>query len=272
MPRIYAKRSKKTVQRRRRKVTKRGVKPSSTFAKKVRQVIHKQAETKHAFHQSSSGSLTYFNSGINSTGDMLQIIPNITQSTADNGRIGDQIRAQSMNLKGYLKLDINTSGASNSDLTSVVARLFVVSLKTKLNYTEASSSATPLNALLKKGGSTVAFTGLLSDIYAPVNTDLFTVHHDRKFYLNQSMIQNFNSTTNAIVPLDVKNTVKFFNLNIRCKNKLLKYDANVSSGLLPTNYGPMFLLGYSFLNGASGDVISARVGTQFDVMFSYEDA
>lgn len=255
-----------------RKVARKSTKPSKVFVKKVKTVLHNQAETKHAYHTTSNASLTYFNSGINSTGDMLQIMPNISQGTADNNRIGDQIRAQTLNLRGYLKLDINTSGASNSDLTTVVARLFVVSLKSKPNYTEATSSASPLSGLLKKGGTTVGFTGVLSDIYAPVNTDLWTVHHDRKFYLNQSHIQNFNSTTNAIVPVDVRNTVKFFNLNVKCKNKLLKYDANVSSGLLPVNYGPIFLLGYSFLNSASPDVLSTRVGVQYDAMMSYEDA
>lgn len=260
--RRYKPRAKKS-----RKVT-----PKPTLLQAVKSVVHSMTETKHAYHTTSNAALTYFNSGINSTGDMLQIIPNISQGTSDHNRIGDQIRSHNLNLRGYLKLDINTSGASNSDLTAVMVRLFVVSLKSKPNYTEASSSATPLSGLLKKGGTTVGFTGVLSDIYAPVNTDLWTVHHDKRYYLSQSQIQNFNSTTNAIVPLDVKNTVRFFNLNIKCKNKLLKYDSNVSSGLLPANYGPIFMLGYSFLNSASPDVLSARVGVQYDSMLSYEDA
>lgn len=248
------------------------VTPKPSLLQAVKSVVHGMTETKHAYHASSNGALTYFNSGINSTGDMLQIVPNISQGTADNNRIGDQIRSHNLNIRGFLKLDINTTGSSNSDLTAVMCRLFVVSLKSKPNYTEASSSATPLSGLLKKGGTTVGFTGVLSDIYAPVNTDLWTVHHDKKFYLSQSHIQNFNSTTNAIVPVDVRNTVRFFNLNVKCKNKLIKYDSNVSSGLLPTNFGPIFLLGYSFLNSAGGDVISSRIGVQYDTFFSYEDA
>lgn len=246
-------------------------KPKGMLKKMIRKVIHEQAENKQAFSSLGGSSLVYYNSGISATGDMVSVLPNVTAGTADNNRIGDQIRAQKLNLRGYIKLDINTSGASNSDLTSVIARLFVVSLKSKPNFTEASSSSTPLSGLLKKGGTTTGFTGVLSDIYAPVNTDLWTVHADKRFYLNQSMIQNFNSTTNAIVPLDVKNTVKFFNINVKCKNKLLKYDSNVSSGLLPTNYGPIFILGYSFLNSASPDVISARVGVNWVSTFDFED-
>lgn len=251
--------------------TRRVYRKKQGLTKLIKKVIHQQAESKQAYTTTSNASLTYFNSGINSTGDMIQVIPNIAQGTGDNARIGDQIRAQSLNIKGYVKLDINTTGASNSDLTSVYCRMMVLSLKTKPNYTEATSSSTPLNSLLKKGGTTVGFTGVLSDIYAPVNTDLFTVHSERKFYLNQSHIQNFNSTTNAIVPVDVKNTVKFFNIPLKLKNKLLKYDSGVSSGLLPANYGPFLVLGYSFLNSASPDVISARVGLHYDVIMNYED-
>lgn len=254
-----------------RKAVRKNTRPSKTFVKKVKTVLHNQAETKMAYHTSSNAGLTYFNSGINSTGDMLQIIPSISQSTADNGRIGDQVRAQSLNLKGYLKFDLGTT-PNDTATPTVVARLFIVSLKPKANYTEATSSATALSGLLKKGGSTVAFTGVLSDIYAPVNTDLWTVHHDRKFYLSQSFLNQPAGSGVGMVSVDARNTVKFFNLNVKCKNKLLKYDANISSGLLPVNYGPIFMLGYSYLNGASPDTLSIKLGTQYDATMTYEDA
>lgn len=243
-----------------------------SLASMVKALIHKNAENKQAYITCADTSLLKFNSGVNTTADMIQVMPNISQSTSDNGRIGDQIRAQRHNIRGYVKLDVNTSGASNYDLCNVVCRLMVVSLKTKPNYTEATSAAAPLSGLLKKGGTTTGFYGNLSDIYAPINSDLWTVHADKKFYLSQDAMTNFNSTTNAIVGQDISKTVKFFNLNIRCKNRLLKYDANVSSALLPTNYGPILLLGYAFLNGATADVVNTRVGLQFDSTFSYEDA
>lgn len=237
----------------------------------IKKVMNDNMETKQAYTTTGNSYIT-FNSGINSTGDMQQIIPNIARGTADNERIGDQIKMQSFYLRGHIKVDFNTSGASNQDLCNIVCRLMVLSLKPKANYTEASSSSTQLAGLLKKGGTTSNFSGYLQDIYAPINTDLYTVHADRKFYLNQSFMQNFNSTTNAIVSTDVKNTVKFFKIKIRCKNRLLKYDSNESSNLLPVNYGPFLCLGYSFLSGASPDVVSTRVGLCFDSILNYQDA
>lgn len=236
----------------------------------VKSIIHKQSETKQAF-LTTGNSLTMFNSGVNTTADMLQVLPNITASVNDNGRIGDQIRAQRLNVRGYIKL--NTNSVFNSGtLPAVVARLMVVTLKSKPNYTEATSSATPLGGLLKIGGSTTGFNGNLQQIYAPINTDLWTVHVDKKFYLNQTYLLQPGGASATAQPVDVKNTVKFFNFNIRCKNRLLKYDSNVSSGLLPTNFGPIMLLGYSYLDGTTPDVVSTNLGLQFDTIFDYEDA
>lgn len=266
----FRKRMVRRIPRKRRIMKRKTVyRKKNRLTKLIKSVIHKQAETKQAYTTTGS-SLIKFNGGVDNTGDMIQIMPNITNGTADNARIGDQLRAQSLNIKGYVKLDVNEL-ALNQAMPNVIVRLMIVSLKTKPNYTEATSSATPLAGLLKKGGTTSNFTGALQDIYAPINTDLWTVHSDRKIYLTQSYVQQFGGGTTQLFASDVSKTVKFFNINVKCKNKLLKYDANISSGLLPTNFGPMLLLGYSFLNGSSPDSILTRVGLQFDSVFNYED-
>lgn len=267
----YFRQPKKVYKKKRvikRKLVKRAKPALKSFIKKV---IREQTETKEAYHTTSNAGLTYFNSGINSTADMLQIIPNITQGTDDNNRIGDQIRGMSLNIKGYLRFDPNNL-INDASMTNVIARLMIVSLKTKSNYTEVISSATPLNGLLKKGGTQTAFTGILSDIYAPINTDLWTVHHDKKFYLSQDYLYQPPTAGVAMVASNLKSTVKFYNMSLKIKNKLLKYDDNISSGLLPTNYSPIFLLGYSYLNAASPDTLSIKLATQFDVIFRYEDS
>lgn len=267
---------KKFMARRGRKARKQSVRhprKKSNLTKLVKAVIRQQSETKQAYI-TTGDSLIKYNSGINSLGDYTQVLPNITQGTADNARIGDQIRAQSLTIRGYIKMDpILSSGTfNNQGYPNMMARLMVVSLKTKANFTEATSSTTPLSGLLKKGGTTSGFTGVLSDIYAPINTDLWTVHADRKMYVSQDIVAQYGGQTTALVAQDLKNTVKFFTINVKCKNKLVKYDANISSNLLPTNFGPILLVGYAALNGDSPDVISARLGLQFDAVFNYEDA
>lgn len=237
----------------------------------IKQVVSSVAETKQAYY-SSGNTLTFFNSGIENVGDLLQIVPNIANSTEQNGRVGQTIRAKSLNVRGYIKLNVNEVSDSTK-LPSVICRMMVVSLKTAPNYNEAQAQATKLATLLKKGGTTTSFSGILSDIMANINTDVWTVHHDRKFYLNQSYVNSAGaSPPSVIISQDVKNTVKFFNFNVKCKNRVLKYDEDVSSDLLPTNFSPILLVGYSYLDGSAVDTISTNLGLQYNLTLNYEDA
>lgn len=267
-------RSVKRVTRARKYVSKRRAvrkAKSSNLVRKIKQVMSSLTETKQAYYNSGN-TLTMFNSGIDSVGDLQQIVPNIANGVEDNQRVGQQIRAKSMNIRGYIKLNINDVNDSTK-LPAVVARMMVVSMKTAPNFTEAQAQASKIGTLLKKGGTTVSFTGLLSDIHAPINTDVFTVHSDRKYYLNQSYVNATGvSPPSTVLAQDVKNTVKFFNINVRCKNRLLKYDEDVSSDLLPTNFAPFILLGYSYLDGSAADTLSTNLGLQYISTFNYEDA
>lgn len=243
----------------------------SNMVKLIKSVVKTDVEDKKAYLVSNNSNLTYFNSGINSTADMLQIFPNITQGTDSNNRIGREVIAKRLSIKGYVRLDSNTS-FNDYALSQVVCRMMIVSLKSKPNYNDATSTSTPLGALLLKGGTTTNFTGVLSDINASINTDVWTVHSDRKFYLSQDALIQPSGAGATSQAIDTRNAIKFFNIPIRCRNKKLKYDYNISSGILPVNYGPILLLGYSFLNATSPDVVSARVGLHFETRFDYEDA
>lgn len=61
-------------------------KPSKTFVKKVQKIIHDDVETKQAYHIMAP---TNFNSGIDNTGDVIRVLPNISQGTDVSNRIGN---------------------------------------------------------------------------------------------------------------------------------------------------------------------------------------
>lgn len=256
--------SRPTVRRAIRKVKK------SNFVKAVKAVIHSQAEDKQVFIQSGN-NLTYFNSGINAVGDMLQIVPAVTQGTGDSNRSGDQIRSKNLNVKGFVRL-VTNEVADSTALPQVMVRLMVVSMKQCSSY-NATAFGPALAQLLRKGNTTSAFSGVLSDLYAPINTDAWTVHHDQKFYLNQSyMNAQGSSPPSTYLMHDIKNTIKFFNINVKCKNKLLKYDSGVNSGQTPVNFAPYLLLGYAYLDGTtSGDVLNTNVGMNYITTMNFED-
>lgn len=239
------------------------------FAKAVKAVLSQQSETKEAYYASSPDTLTTFNSLINSSGDMLQVIPNISKGTNENNRIGDQLTAQSLNLRGHIRYTpsfaVNDLGRAN-----ICVRMMVLTLKLRPAYPEVQGTTTPLSALLKKGGTTTAFNGILSDLYAPINTDLFTVHKDKRFYLTQPMMNQPPTSGLSSGFQDLSDIIRFFNYNIKLKKKLL-YEDTVNGGLTPTNAGPFMCLGYVYLNGAAADNVNQNVGLEYVSTLKFED-
>lgn len=249
---------------------KRTYKRKATKLAKPLKVIQRAIENKQAF---TSSNATFFNSGIDSAGDMIQIIPNIAKSVNENGRIGNQICAKSLKIKGFLRfLPQSNTTVNTTHYGHVGIRIMILTLKSAGNYTSALQQSSSLNSLLQKGGTTVAFTGAISDLYAPINRELFTVHFNKVYYVTQSYVFTGDNITNPKVAIDVSKLVKFFNINIKCKNKILKYDSALSSDLLPSNLGMFLCAGYTYMNGDAPDSLTTNLQLSYDVIFDYEDA
>lgn len=241
------------------------------LVKTVKSVVASLTEDKQAY-TSSGNSLIKFNSGIDSTADIQPILPAIGQGVDTHQRVGETIIAKTLNIRGHIKLDINDVSDSTK-LPNVAVRMLIVSIKNRPSYDQATASAAPLATLLKKGGTTTGFTGTLSDLHAPINRDVFTVHHDKKYYLKQDYLNGIGaSIPSQYVTSDVSKTVRFFNLNVKCKGRKLMYDEDVASDVYPVNFSPFLVLGYCYLDGSTPDVVDTKVGLAYDSVFTFEDA
>jgi len=258
---------KTTIKERRSKTApkKRSKNKKDNFKDRVLAVIKSRAETKQAF---TNLTPTDFNSGILTVSDNLKIIPNIAVGTADNQRIGDQIYAQKLTLRGIIQLLPQTT-SQNAGVCKVACRIMIVTPKSFPNWSTAGGSTVWQNYLLKKGGTVTQFTGAIDDLFAPVNRDAVTLHYNKVFYMNQGYY--FGSSSFA-VPYEQNNLVKFFRKTFRWKNKCLKYDSNIDSGLTPSNIGMVLVMGYCFVDGSSPDSLNTRVRLQYDAILDYEDA
>jgi len=262
---INAKKGSKIIKSAKKLFKKKVTKPVS-FDKKVMAVIHKQAEDKEAFTNNSDTALVSFNSGINSAGDCLALVPTITTGSGNNSRIGDKINLKTHTVKGYFRIVPNTAALSYK-FGNVAVRMLVLTVKTHTNYDALITDpavTTKLAGLLQKGGTTVGFTGVISDVLAPINRDLFTVHYDKTFNIKQ----DYNMTAAGSATLD---TLRFFSISLKVKNKQLKYTDDVSSGLYPTNYAPIICFGYSFLDGSAPDTASTNLQVYYESIMKYED-
>lgn len=245
---------------------------SRAFRVAVQKVVHADVETKQAF-TNQFAQIQNYNSAINSSGDNSFLVPNISQGTGDNARIGDQIKAQKLTVKGhFISRFTGSAGTTYYQNCRIGVRMFIVQPKTYLGQGNISSNSTTwMGTLLKKGGTTVGFTGLISDLYAPVNTDAITCYYDKVFYV-QNPYSNAvlgSGTANLLMP---NGTTRFFSKTFKLKNKTLKYDNTIDSGLTPVNYNPTLLLGYAYLDGSTADSVTTQIGLAWDSILNYEDA
>lgn len=250
--------------RRRRAPRRKSNAPSKSFVKKVKKIIHGQAETKQAFHVCTS---TSFNSGIDAGGDAIRVLPHINQGTADNARIGDQIRAQSLSIKGAIVYNPSVGQYGTYANARLGVRVMVIQPRMFSDITSVlGTTSSWMPNLLRKGGTNTAFTGVLNDLWAPINSDYFIKYYDKVFYLNAPYL------TTAVGSTEMQGATKIFKHNFKLRNKLLKFDGNIGGGLTPTNYAPTFVVGYVHMDGSSPDVATTAIQVTWDAIFNYEDA
>lgn len=236
-------------------------KPSKALIKTIQGVVNKNLEDKMCYK--SQNDINY-NSGIDSIGDVSFIFPNISQGTSDSARIGDQLRTKNFRVQGHIITNL-TFNTYNSCRIGV--RLMVVQPKNYGSQTLISNgAATWLAGLLKKGGTTTNFSGLVSDLYAPINSDYITTYYDKLFYMQSPY------WTSSAGPLNVQSMTKFFDMKFKVKNKLIRYDTGVDSGVTPLEYNPCLIIGYAKLDSASPDTVSTQINLSYVSTVTYQDA
>jgi len=257
--------AKRKQNRRPRRGAKRAAarKPTKNFKKKVLSVIRQQVETKQGF----IGQSDSFNSGINAVGDAKKLVPSIGQGTGDYQRIGDSVTAISMTLRGAIVYNPSAGQYGTYANSRLGVRMMVVQPRQFANLGDVqASAATWMAFLLKKGGTTVAFTGILSDLWAPINTDGIIKYYDKVFYLDNPY------QVTAIGSQDMKGSTRMFRRTFKLRNKKLLFDASIDGGLNATNYAPVLLIGYAHMDGSAADVATTAIQLHYDVVFNYEDA
>jgi len=234
---------------------------ADSLTKKIQHVINKNLEDKYAYYTSTNVS---YNSGINAPGDINVIIPAMSIGTNDNNRIGDEVSLKSIKIKGYILANMTFNSYSQS---RIAVRIMVVQPRDYVNTSQVISAyAVWLPYLLKRGSTTVAFTGLVQDLYTPINNDAIIKYYDRVMYMRTPYIAGVNQGD-----LNTSGSTRFFTIDLKHHRKKLRYDLNIDSGTTPTNWAPVLLIGYCHLDNASPDTTTTELQLNYDVSMYYQD-
>jgi len=236
----------------------------NTLKRKVLKIINSEAETKQAYTELQP---TQFNSGISGTGDILQIIPNIGVGSGEAQRIGNEVEMWKLQVKGAIVYSPSTGQYGTFANARLAARVFIVQPRMYSNIDAIVSNATLWQSqLLRKGLTQVGFTGVMNDLWAPINTDAIIKYYDKVHYLTGPYVAS------AVGSVQMIGSTKTFSWTKRFKTgKKLRFDPDFTSGFQPTNYCPVLMIGYVHMDGSAPDTLTTAINVQFDSTLSFKD-
>ncbi len=262
-PGNYKKGVKRT--KRRRMYSKKG---KNSIVKIIDERIQKKAEPKHAqFSQLS----TVVNDNP-AAGNIYQVVPNISEVFADNGRNGNAINPTSLRLKLCL-WHLPPASINTDNHTFYAIRVMIVQPKQFRGLAQIqSNSETWLSTLLRDGGTTVGFNqASMKSILLPINSDAITTYYDKVYYEHFPRV-NASTTipTSYVYAIEESRlATKTLNINMKVKNKIFHYDALVNSGLTPDNYNPVLIIGVCNVNGYTQT--TSNMTLNFSSTLTYRD-
>lgn len=252
MARKYRKYSRKfggRTRRRRISMYRKKKYASRAFAKRVMKVVYKHSETK-----SIEATLlnTTFNSAIDNTTDMYNILPAIAVGGASTARIGEKVLCKGITVTGVARWTPLGDGEPGT------AYIFVLEDKrdknTNLNVTDQ------FNFLLGNSNQAVNFDGTFPTALRPMFSERYRLLAKRVFKFQYD--QGTSLTDNA------SELYKAFKIKIRRRNMIFNYDGATLS--FPQNKRIMLCAGYCRQDGVV-DVLDTRLAITANVRMWYKD-
>jgi len=254
-------RKKRTASKAKRYSKKRSTGVKGLVAKMVKVELHKTVENKL---QALEFPITNFNSGATIGADCIRIMPAVANGTGDGQKTGNQITARNFSLRGHMNV---IPQSLDSPRSRIMVRMLVVIPK-KFPTVDVASNNTLywLGDVLKQGNSGYPLDGTIKSMYLPVNGEVVSCLADKKFYLNASY---FNSGSSPQTNFSTTFATKFFSINFKVKNKVIKYYDGAPDS---SNYDPTLLFSYCFLDGSATSSLTTALSMAFVSVLEYEDA
>lgn len=235
---------------------------SGPVVAKINQIVNRRLETKYV--SCTPENVIYHNSAI-ANGDQYRVLPYLIQDGSELGRIGDRVEPVSLTMKGQVSI----SPGSNTTRPLMV-RILVLQLKNAHDWPTAQTNwaAGAFNSLLKynfesAGTENQSFNGSSTDLYVPVNKDLFDVLGERFVKLNP------HTSASAVEGAQINSLAKNFNMKIRTPAHLRYTNKGVQ---YPENFAPFISVGYSYMDGSQPDTVTQEIVVTAISHLYYKDA
>lgn len=228
---------------------------------------------------------------------LISLVPAIQQVAYDAGTIINDIQRDNLNsrsdktiklkyLRGKLDLYVKPetecySGSTDAypgDLLSAIyIRVLTLSCKNRKTFKQVKTdwNATLLPHLfLDQSTKAYSWTGQPENVRQPVNTVLFTVHQDQLVKLQRGsvVVRDFGTAPpGGIYQTHVPSMSKTFDIQVKCKNKIIHYDTGTD--IYPTDFAPFVVVLYAnYIIGMSPNDIQNTVNMHGQFKMCFEES
>lgn len=175
------------------------------FARKVKTVVNKMAETKVVNTVYTSKAVYNVLNSANFQGSILIVGPGasspsmfqIAQGVGQGGRIGNKITTVKCMVRGDVRINTYTTNTNNYNPVPGYVTLWIVKLKPFLDDDVATLKAVIDGSFFQSGSGSVAMSGTLADLYRQVNTQQITVLKRRTWKIGTSYVPGGAGGTNG---------------------------------------------------------------------------
>jgi hypothetical protein len=282
--------------RARRSAKPASAKVSAPVKAAIKQIVRGQAETKSAaFYQSANnGSSTSPATGLfqdrgwavqnntitNNNTDLLQLIPYISEGTADWQRIGKTIRPVSFTVKGTIRITGSLVASVASPMTNLDVYLYCLQHVQLKDYTNLRARNDFSQLLETAEGSTTRFLGNALDGMMPVADGYYQVLSRKKIQLKYGGANLPGGTLTT--PVSVANAHFWsndftFNLSKHIPKKLVYPEDDVTLPATvynaPTNSSPFMAIGFvdEQVGNPAGSLVRPWLEQTYIATLNYKD-
>lgn len=213
--------------------------------------------------------------GVNS--NYFDLLPGISQSVSGesgrkyNTRIGNEIILKSIHMKGFLEYDQSFATDTDAKNKKLLVRVMVLSAKRSGNFTTAYTNIS--NRMLRNSTdaneNTGPFTGAAINGIQDINRDVFTVHYEKKIYMNAPvLLQGASNPDVGVNPSSLKFIDKKLYFGGKSGMRLKFANAGAT---VPENFAPFICIGYSSLS-ANQVPSNGLVAFTYNAVAEYKDA
>ncbi len=213
---------------------------------------------------------TEYNNEPNVTADLRPVLPGIIQvgtaleppltghqQDTVEARSGNRVVLKSLRVQGLVSIPPD-EGFLEADRALLYCRLICFSCKRFQTHQSMVddwlTGAVLKNKLLVDGQTAKPYEGTMSDMFLPINPQLFTKHYEKRFYLSRGTIETISAGSDGRGASHMPAVMKAFSFSLKVKNKKLLYVDKANTQ--PSNYGPALILIWSYANGASASSVA----------------